>query len=324
MTTIAEDPSASSGDGGEQPDAFSVVREVLDRRKAETPDRIFLAQESPATPGLYSPWASLPLSAGVRDHFAAQYPNGLFGHQAKAVDLLLGARRNVVVATRTSSGKSLIYQLSVAEALANSDDATALLVYPQRALANDQLIKLEATLPALLERLGKRYPPHLIARYDGQTSDEDKKAIRPVARVVLTNPDMLHLAIMAWHSKHWDRFLGKLRYVILDEAHEYRGTFGSNVAMLMRRLLLVCRRLGAEPRFVATSATIADPAHHLRTLTGEEFALVGSEDDGSHQGPKQFWIAQPAQQPFELARWLMRELVDADLSVLCFCRVQLT
>ena len=136
----------------------------------------------------------------------------------------------------------------------------------------------------LLRCLDRR--PHLIARYDGQTADDERPAIRTQARVILTNPEMLHLAVLAWHERHWQRFLTKLRYIILHEAHDYRGTYGSNVAMLMRRLLLVCGRYGSAPQFIATSATIA-AAGPLRRISDPPRVAISApsarSDCASHQ-----------------------------------------
>lgn len=174
-------------------------------------------------------------------------------------------------------------------------------------------------LPDIIARPGQSVVPHLVARYDGSTPGELKPEIRQFVRVLLTNPDMLHAATLAWHDKHWQRFLRNVKLVILDEAHDYRGTFGGNVALVLRRLLLLCDRYGTRPRFIATSATMTDPAGHLRSLTGRNFAIVPPENDGSEQGPKSFWIVRPMAHAFGLARVLMRDLVNADLSVLTFC-----
>ena len=225
----------------------------------------------------------------------------------------------MVVTTQTSSGKSLIYTVPIAEALMESGEATALLFFPTKALTNDQLLVLQARVSRVLTRVGRPCPAHAVARYDGSTPTDQRQAIRPQVRVMLTNPDMAHRSLLPWHERHWQRFLSNLRYIILDEAHEYRGTFGSNVSMLLCRLLLLCRRYGSNPQFISTSATIAEPAEHLQRLTGRDFAVVGLEQDGSRQGAKQFWIARPGTHAFATARALLERLVRMDRSAITFC-----
>jgi DEAD/DEAH box helicase domain-containing protein len=300
------------------PSLFAVVEDVLNARQVEHKDQVAFEQGFPEREPVSVPWSATTLPDAIKDGLSPRFP-GLFTHQAQAIQHIAGGE-NVVVTTRTSSGKSLIYTIPIARALLESDQATAILCYPQKALANDQLGAFQSLIPSILSAAGKRLGPHTIARYDGQTKDDEKPSIRAAARVILTNPEMLHLAVLGWHERHWQRFLTNLRYIILDEAHDYRGTFGSNIAMLMRRLLLVAGRYGASPQFIATSATIADPAGHMQRLTGKTFTVIPPDQDGSRQGPKRLWIVQPASHPFDLARGLMKELVARGLTVLTFCQ----
>lgn len=297
---------------------FATVEDVLKVREAEHKDCVAFSREFPQREPVSVPWSATDLPDAIKSGLSSRFPS-LFTHQAQAIRHIADGN-NVVVTTRTSSGKSLIYTIPIARALLESDEATAILCYPQKALANDQLGAFQSLIPPVLSAAGKRLGLHTIARYDGQTKDDEKPSIRAAARVLLTNPEMMHLAILGWHERHWQRFLRNLRYVILDEAHDYRGTFGSNVAMLIRRLLVVCGRYGSSPKFIATSATIADPAGHMQRLTGKHFAVIPPEEDGSRQGPKRMWIAQPASHPFDLARGLMKELVGRGLTVLTFCQ----
>lgn len=300
------------------PALFDLVEGVLKAREVDHKDRIAFVKDFDPRDAMSVPWSDVAVPDAIRDGLKGRFP-GLYSHQAEAI-ARIGKGEDVVVTTRTSSGKSLIYTIPIAKALLESDQTTAILCYPQKALANDQLMSFHDLLPPVLSAAGKKMGSHTVARYDGQSSDEDRKAIRPAVRILLTNPEMLHLALLAWHERHWQRFLTNLRYVILDEAHDYRGTFGSNMAMLMRRLLVVCGRYGAKPQFIATSATIADPAGHMRQLTGRGFTVVPPEDDGSRQGPKRVWIMEPAAHPFDLARALMKELVGKGQTVLTFCQ----
>lgn len=228
--------------------------------------------------------------------------------------------KHTVVATRTSSGKSMIFTLPALNALCESPDATALFLYPQKALANDQLNKIReqvAQLPSLRQRQSSK--PSLVSRYDGSVASEDRKQIRDEVQVLLTNPDMLHLGILQHHQNAWARFFANLKLVAIDECHEYRGIFGTNVAYLMRRLRQVCELHGSQPTFVATSATIADPQQHMRELCGLDFELVGPNHDGSLQGRRKFWVVNGTAHHYDIGRKLATELAAEGLNVLAFC-----
>ncbi|MEQ8762761.1 MAG: DEAD/DEAH box helicase [Planctomycetota bacterium] len=295
---------------------FQTVSELLRERTGEATDGFREIARIEATPGCSVPASDLELSSAVR---TALEKRGYepWTHQAEAIRHIQ-AGRNVVLTTRTASGKSLVYGIPIAEMLLESPDETALLCFPQRALANDQLQSLRSFLEDVLEAAGRECPEHLIARYDGSTPKEDRQAIRSRARVVLTNPEMLHLSMLA-HASKWERFHRGLRYLVIDEAHDYRGVFGANLAMCLQRLRLSSRRQGRQPQFIACSATIHDPVGHLRLLTGLEFSLVSPDSDGSAQGERRFWCLETSEHPFEAARHLMREMVRSGLRVLCFC-----
>ncbi len=259
----------------------------------------------------------LPLPAELRKYVASAYKHGLFRHQHEALQHVL-AGRNTVVATRTSSGKSLIFAVPAVSALIERPTASSLFLYPQKALANDQLQRLRvmsAELPSLAPLRSRNN--HLVARYDGGTPDGDRKAIREQARIVLTNPDMLHW-ILRWHTK-WQDFFANLRYVIVDECHEYSGIFGTNVAYALRRLRSVCRQYGSAPVFIATSATIHEPKAHLELLTGLPFEVIGPERDGSIQGRRKFWMLSGSEHYIEFSRNLAMSLRESGLTVLVFC-----
>jgi len=192
---------------------------------------------------------------------------GLFPyeHQVEAfADIQFG--RNLVAATATASGKSLIFQAPVLKALLEGQ--SALLLYPTKALAHDQLARLRGMAVKL--GLADRIFP-----YDGDTPDGTRRQARERGRVILTNPDMLHFGLLPLHTE-WAGFLGGLKYLVLDELHAYRGVFGTHVALILRRLLRLARHYGARPQIIAASATIANPAEHGENLTGERFAQVSA------------------------------------------------
>ncbi|MHC4469731.1 MAG: DEAD/DEAH box helicase [Planctomycetota bacterium] len=206
----------------------------------------------------------------------------LYSHQAEAISLLREGR-NVVVVTGTASGKTLAYNVPVVTAVLSDPLATALYVFPTKALAQDQLRGLEAFRDGGEARF-------LAGTYDGDTPQSQRRRLRDEGHVVLTNPDMLHQGILPHHPR-WARFFSHLRFVVLDEVHAYRGVFGSHLANVMRRLRRVCRHHGAAPRFVCCSATIANPDEHASRICGEPVAVVSR--DGAPRGPKRFLLWNP-------------------------------
>src|SRR5439155_10804625 len=182
--------------------------------------------------------------------------NALYGHQAEAWEAAARGE-HVIVTTGTASGKTLAFNLPVLDALARDPKARALYLYPTKALAQDQARTLHA-----LHLRGLR-----AAIYDGDTESERRWQIRKWANVILSNPDMLHLGVLPHHDR-WGDVLANLRYVVVDEAHVYRGVFGSHVGSVLRRLRRLARVYGSEPQFVLASATIANPGELARRLLG--------------------------------------------------------
>ncbi|MEA2842639.1 MAG: box helicase protein [Actinomycetota bacterium] len=218
------------------------------------------------------------LARPLPDAVAALVPGGrLWSHQAAAVDLARSGT-SVAVSTGTASGKSLCYQLPVAEAAL--DGGTALLLFPTKALAQDQSRSLQA--------LGASGV--VAVTYDGDTPTSTRTWARRSATAVLTNPDMLHVGILPHHER-WARFLGRLRYVAVDELHMLRGIFGSHVAHVLRRLRRVCAYYGSDPTFVFCSATIGRPGDLASALCGLPVAEV--TDDGSPRGERVFVLWNP-------------------------------
>ncbi|MCH7652758.1 MAG: DEAD/DEAH box helicase [Chloroflexi bacterium] len=205
----------------------------------------------------------------------------LYAHQAEAVN---ASRRgeNVIVATPAASGKSLCYHIPVIEALMEDRAARAIYMFPTKALAQDQSKGLARLIPD-----GRRVRHGI---FDGDTPTRDRSDIRRHSRVLITNPDMLHLGILPNH-RSWYELLRNLRYVVIDEAHVYRGVFGSHVANVIRRLRRLCKRFGSDPQFILCSATIANPGEHAESLVGLPFQVI--DEDGSPYGGKDFLFWNP-------------------------------
>ncbi|MBI4199055.1 MAG: DEAD/DEAH box helicase [Chloroflexi bacterium] len=205
----------------------------------------------------------------------------LYRHQAEAINVLYQGR-HVVVATGAASGKSLCYQVPALEALAQDPSSRSLYLFPTKALAQDQLRSLRLLCGDLL--------PLRAAIYDGDSPPEVRLEARRTAHLLLTNPDMLHAGILPNH-RSWSRLFRHLRYVVLDEAHVYRGIFGSHVANVLRRLRRVCHWYGSDPQFILCSATLANPRELAEALVGLPFAVVAN--DGSPSGGKAFVFWNP-------------------------------
>jgi DEAD/DEAH box helicase domain-containing protein len=238
-----------------------------------------------------------------------------YSHQAEAINIARQGK-NVIIATPTASGKTLAFNIPILEALTNNKKATALYLYPTKALTNDQL--------KVLRELEKDTCIKADANvYDGDTPQSQRVAIRENSRIILTNPYGLH-QYLPWHYK-WRTFLQNLKFIVIDEAHVYRGVFGSNVAMVLRRLLRICSFYHSNPQIILSSATIANPKEHACKLTGKDFDVVS--EDGAPRGNKSFVFWNP---PFidatnEIRRSTHQETKDVltlnilqNLQTLCF------
>jgi DEAD/DEAH box helicase domain-containing protein len=238
----------------------------------------------PGTPGRWQPFPD-DVHPALIAALQARGISRLYSHQALAWQAAQ-AGEHMVIVTGTASGKTLCYTLPVADRLLREPAARALYLFPTKALAQDQkdeLARLVASLPQ-----GSAAP--LPATYDGDTPTDARSAIRSRARVIITNPDMVHTGILPHHTA-WAGFFQGLRYVILDEVHTYRGVFGSHVANVLRRLKRVARFYGADPRFILTSATIANPAELASALIEAPVRLI--RDDGSPRPDRHIIIYNP-------------------------------
>ncbi len=255
-----------------------------------------------------------PLPSSVWVQMGVQ---ALWSHQAEAIDLARDGT-SVVVSTGTASGKSLCYQAPIAEAALDPiRPGTALLIFPTKALAHDQLRSL----------WGYGFEGLVPAAYDGDAGPEERTWARANANALLTNPEMLHAGILP-HHRRWATFLMRLRYVVVDELHVLRGIFGSNVAHVLRRLRRLCASYGSYPTFLFSSATIGEPAELASELCGLEVRGVG--DDGSPRGERLVALCNPkdahgsdsgprASANSTAARLLAR-LVSTGHQTIVFCR----
>ena len=289
-----------------------MIESALDalRQSPRFRDRIAHIEVLPAREPEYGELGK-PLPAALSRYLDARGIR-LYSHQCGAVEALR-AGRNVILCTPTASGKTLGFDLPVFETLARDRLATALFVYPTKALSNDQLKVFRE-----MERVtGIRADA---AVYDGDTPVSRRGRIREISRIILTNPHELH-HVLPWHSK-WERFFRNLRYVVFDEAHRYRGVFGSNVAFVIRRLRRIARFYGASPSFVLSTATLANPQEFGEKLAGLPFDVISG--DGSPRGGKTFLFYNPffdgagALSPHQETRDLFLYFVKRGLQTLCF------
>ncbi|MCK5057385.1 MAG: DEAD/DEAH box helicase, partial [Candidatus Aminicenantes bacterium] len=206
----------------------------------------------------------------------------LFSHQAEAINQILD-KKNIVVSTPTASGKTLIYNAVTLNALVKDPAAKSLYLFPTKALSQDQLSELFELNKLMGDKLG-------LYTYDGDTPQSMRKAIRKKAQIVISNPYMLHSGILPNHTK-WINLFENLKYVIIDEVHYYTGVFGSHMANIIRRLKRICRFYGADPIFIMSSATIANPAELAEKITEVEVVLI--DKSGAPTGEKYLLFINP-------------------------------
>jgi DEAD/DEAH box helicase domain-containing protein len=245
--------------------------------------QIVHVEQLPERPAVYGELAPESLDSRVWSALHGMGITRLYQHQVEAVNHVLNGRSTVIV-TGTASGKTLCYNIPVVNAVVRDPLATALFVYPTKALAQDQL--------RAINRFGDANSEikFLAGAYDGDTPQNERRKLRDRGAIILTNPDMLHQGILPQHSR-WNRYFSNLRYVVLDEVHSYRGVFGSHLANVLRRLKRICTFYGSSPQFICCSATIANPREHAESIAGIPMELV--DQDGSPRGPKRFVFWNP-------------------------------
>ena len=273
----------------------------------------YLTTQAPREPRLQ------PLPAGLHpelvEALSRQGVAQLYAHQAEAF-AAVRAGGNLIVTTGTASGKTLAFNLPVLDSLATDPKNRALYLYPMKALAQDQSRALsELAVPRIRTAI-----------YDGDTPAEQRPQIRKGANLILTNPDMLHIGVLPRHDL-WADVLHNLRYVVIDEAHVYRGVFGSHVANVLRRLRRLARIYGADPQFIFASATIANPGELAHSLLGDAAVVVG--DDAAPRAERTIALWNPELLDVELglrasslgdAARLLAAFVDRDLRTICFAK----
>ncbi|KAL6629705.1 hypothetical protein ACP70R_029470 [Stipagrostis hirtigluma subsp. patula] len=281
-------------------------------------------------PGREASFSQLPrhLSPAMRDALRGIGVSRLYSHQAQAIASAVSGH-HVVVSTATSSGKSLCYNVPVLESISQPPVATspapapcALYVFPTKALAQDQL-------KALLEMKAALRADFDVSIYDGDTPMRDRAGIRDKARLLITNPDMLHMSILPCHGQ-FRRFLSNLRYVVIDEAHSYKGAFGCHTALILRRLKRICSDVyGSRPTFIFCTATLANPREHVMELAKlDDVELV--QNDGSPCGAKHFLLWNPSvarakeksPSPVQEVSYLFAEMVQHGLRCIAFCKTR--
>ena len=262
----------------------------------------------PSAPAGYASIQLPPLLASYLERNGIR----LYRHQAEAIEAFRSGR-DVIITTPTASGKTLAFNIPILEALIEDDAASAIYVYPLKALANDQLGKLKA----IEAGCGIELSPHT---YDGDTPAGARGRIKRTARIVMTNVHALH-QYLPWHHQ-WARIFSNLNAIVLDEAHRYRGVFGANVSLFLRRFLRIVEHYGGSPRIIISSAGIANPIEFAQALTGREAVLI--DHDSSSRGEKSFLFWDPLKDPSgsitSQAARILSFLTGHGLQTICFTR----
>lgn len=257
-------------------------------------------------------YSDLELDERLRSVLEQRAVTRFYSHQVKSIELVR-RDRNIILMTPTASGKSLSYHIPVLESIVQDPQTKSLFIFPLKGLEQDQmknLIELAAALD--LANAGEVY--------DGDTTSYRRKKIREaLPSVIFTNPDMLHLAIIPFHKK-WEDFFRHLKYVVIDEIHSYRGVFGSHVAHVFRRLRRVLEHYGSSPRFIAASATIANPEKLAEELVGLPFAAV--RESGAPSAGKHFFFVNPIESPYSMTTRLFTQCVKAGLRTIVFTKAR--
>lgn len=264
------------------------IQGLLDHWKRDflTADNIVTWKTTPPRPARTHPFPD-DLPAPLRVALSTLGIPSLYSHQSRAWTHTR-AGENIVLATGTASGKTLAYNLPVLASLLEDENARALYLFPTKALTQDQLAVISRQLTDANRQLSTNNVSAAI--YDGDTPQRDRPSIRKNARILLTNPDMLHTGILPHHT-NWADFFRNLKFVVIDELHTYRGVFGSHVANVVRRLKRVAAFYGARPQFILTSATIGNPKELAEKLTEASVTLI--DEDGSSRGERHFIIYNP-------------------------------
>jgi len=234
----------------------------------------------------------------------------LYAHQSKSYKAIR-EKKNIIIATGTSSGKTLCYNLPVLDALIKNRDITALYLFPTKALTEDQSIKINEIIQ-FVSRDSSFGESRIIKTgiYDGDTKTSRRISMRNAISILLTNPDMLHIGLLPHHAS-WESFFRQLRFVVIDEAHTYRGIFGSHIANVIRRLKRILSFYESQPQFILSSATINNPIDLAKKIVEEEFELI--DEDGSPQPDRHYFFINPPVINAELG--MRRSLIDQSIDL---------
>jgi DEAD/DEAH box helicase domain-containing protein len=293
------------------------------KRDADTAPNLVAWQTHPPRPAQTHPFPDR-LPAPLSQTLIAAGIHSLYSHQLEAWTATQ-QNQNIILSTGTASGKTLAYNLPVFSELIANPNSRALFLFPTKALAQDQLSVISHQL-SVLQSLMTDHLSLITSIYDGDTPSSARPSIRKTARLVLTNPDMLHTGILPHHT-NWLEFFANLKYIIIDEAHTYRGVFGSHVANVIRRLKRVANFYGAKPQFILASATIGNPKELAEKLIEEPVTLI--DNDGSARGPRHFLIYNPplVDESLGLRKSsllegvrLARELINSNVQTVVFAR----
>lgn len=259
---------------------------------------------------------STPLNPHLAAGLRADHIDRLYSHQVEAIDKVL-AGKNIVAVTPTASGKSLLYNLPVLQHLAENPEQHAVYIFPLKALEQDQANKLKRLIQSSgwEDRIS-------VGIYDGDTPSNLRMKMRKnPPNILVTNPDMLHLAVMSYHSS-WEDLLRGLKFIVLDELHVYRGIFGSHILHVLHRLLRLCHYYGVNPQVIATSATIAGAKELAQDLTGLPFEII--ENSGAPTSQKHFFFFNPSGSYLTFALRIFTTALSQNLKTIMFTKARRT
>lgn len=286
-----------------------MVNDFITYLKNDREFRIQLAGEKYIQP-LPPQYINLDVNDSLRKVLAERGIAEFYSHQSKAIEAIRQGE-NVLLMTPTASGKSLVYNIPVLESILEDSEAKALYIFPMKGLEQDQL----KTFKGLANSLGIDNAGEV---YDGDTKAAMRREIREsLPNVIFTNPDMLHLGFIPFHKK-WEGFFSRLKYIVVDEIHAYRGVFGSHVAHVFRRLRRICDYYGSDPQFISASATIANPEKHAGTLTGLPFTVI--DESGAPLSGKHFFFLDPVESPYTLTTKLFVTCLEHGLRTIVFTK----
>jgi DEAD/DEAH box helicase domain-containing protein len=253
----------------------------------------------------------IPLSSEIRKILKAYKVEKLYSHQVKAIKTLQEGK-DIVVSTPTASGKSFIYNLPIIEKIIRNKKTRGLYIFPLKALEQDQLRGFQ-NLTSIIHHQG--VTAHI---YDGDTSPADRKKIKKcLPNIIITNPDMLHRGILAYH-RDWAEFFSDLSFVVIDEVHTYRGIFGSHLSQIIKRLKRICLVYNSTPQFILSSATIRNPADFCKKLTGKDIEVIS--DNGAPRSGQHFIFINPESSTTFLSAQIFIHCIKYGLRTIAFTK----